>query len=194
MDGTVLVAFATKHGSTGRDRGGIAAGRLEAGRYGYPLSGPDGEDFTRSGGLPLKEPRVRRPRLDHFLEAGRLGADSPVGADIESRNRHDWARRVAEAVMTGGTQHDPAQTHVLTGADHQQTGMSGQVDQHLPALAPGKLERPVILWCDLTVDLRDRCPLCALEFSILNQDEIFDEERPPVGADTGRPVGDIHRT
>ena len=36
------------------------------------------------------------------------------------RNRDDRARRVAEAVMTGGTQQDSAETHVLTGADHRQ--------------------------------------------------------------------------
>jgi hypothetical protein len=34
------------------------------------MSGPDGEDLTRSGGLRPKEPRVRRPRQDHFPEAG----------------------------------------------------------------------------------------------------------------------------
>jgi hypothetical protein len=47
---------------------------------------------------------------------------------------------------------ESAQTHVLPGADHQQTGMPGHVDQYLPALAPGRLERPVILWCRLTID------------------------------------------
>ena len=94
--------------------------------------------------------------------------------------------------MTGGTQHDSAQTHVLTGADDQQAGMSGRVDEYLPGLALGKLERPVILWSDLSEDLCDRGPICVLENSLLNEEEIFDHERPSVGADTGRPIRDIH--
>ena len=96
--------------------------------------------------------------------------------------------------MTGGTQHDSAQTHVLTGADHQQAGMFGRVDEYLPGLAHGKLERPIILWGDLSEDLCDRRPICVLEFSLLNEEEIFDDERPSASADTGRPVRDIHRT
>src|SRR5512133_1388542 len=96
--------------------------------------------------------------------------------------------------MTGGTQHDSAQAHVLTGADHQQAGMSGRVDEYLPALAHGKLERPIILWCDLSEDLRDHRPICVLEFSLPTEEEIFDDERPSAGARTGRPVRDIHGT
>lgn len=70
--------------------------------------------------------------------------------------------------------------------------MSGRVDEYLPAPALGELERPIILWCDLSEDLCDRRPICLLEFSLLNEDEIFDDERPSVGVDTGRPVRDIH--
>jgi hypothetical protein len=81
---------------------------------------------------------------------------------------------------------------VLTGADYQQAGMSGRVDEHMPALALGKLEQPIILWRDFLEDLRDRGPICVLEFSLLNEEEIFDDERPSIGADTGRPVLDIH--
>ena len=72
--------------------------------------------------LPFQVDRRSRGSAVHAKiicrRRGDPGADSAAGADIGSRNRHDWARRVAEAVMTGGTQQDPAQTHVLTGADH----------------------------------------------------------------------------
>jgi hypothetical protein len=87
--------------------------------------------------------------------------------------------------MTGGTQHDSAQTHVLTRADDQQAGMSGRVDEHMPGLAGGKLERPIIP-CAISWKISVITALPALEFSLLNEDEIFTtsglpSKRTPVG-------------